>query len=601
MCGIAANLSQNAIVETLLSQLQQLSYRGYDSAGIAFGNAEGIHVRKTPGAVEKLYDSLPKDSTKARVGIGHTRWATHGGATQENAHPHCSDKVAVVHNGIIENADALREQLKSEGVVFQSETDSEVIPHLIEAGLNQGLEPALAIRSALEQIHGQYALVILFNDNPDRLYAICQDSPLYLGQHKKGYSLASDVYALAGLCQQTRRMEDQELACVTLDRITLQNANNIDVLLAWEEAPTLRRAADLGVHGSRLEQEIFQQPRAVFDTLAHCKSVFAQPNPMSQRLADAHSVQVIGCGTSFYAGTIAKRWIESQLHIPCEVIVASEFDEVATQSHGASPAILISQSGETADLMRVGKMIAAAGRDIIAITNVAESSIARLADHVLETHAGPEISVASTKAFTTQLTALLSLTLAACHIKTGEDQPEAWQAMERLSNQMNTALLMQSECQLIEAAQASLDQLLLLGKGQGFTLAREGSLKMQELAYIHCQAFPTGELKHGPLALIESGSLIVVVALPGEDLSALLGSIREVTARGAQVHLIGPREAVERCQEFCMSYQEMPACSAMTAPILYALPLQQLAMHLAESINTDIDRPRNLAKSVTVL
>lgn len=601
MCGIAAAVSQNPIAEQVLDQLNYLSYRGYDSVGIGTQSNDLIQVWKTSGGVNDLKKLLSKLSLSSRSVIGHTRWATHGAPTAKNAHPHRSKKVAVVHNGIIENADQLRADLMATGVALSSDTDSEVVPFLIEAALDSGMDPIQAIRTATSRLRGQYALSIIIDSHPQSVFAVCQDSPLHIGKNDTGYAVASDLYALAESYPEVRKLNDQEIVEMEPQRIKLITAEDCPSVVVWSTAPDMREDALKDDDSSHLEREIRQQPQCVNDTLVHTKRLFEENQAISRLIAHCDHLQIVACGTSYYAGMIGKNWIEEQLQIPVEVLVASEFGSVQAHLAPKRPAILISQSGETADVLRVAKHIKALGRPLIVITNVEHSSLAAMADHVLTTIAGPEISVASTKAFTTQLTALLSLTLAASAIQSEEDRPNDWAKIHELATQMHQFLRAPTFSDLISAPLESLERLILLGRSSGLTLAREGTLKLQELTYLNCQAFPTGELKHGPLALLDEDSAVLVVALPGDDVDSLLGSVREMSSRGATIYLIADAKTAERCEVFCASVLRMPQIDRLTAPLLYALPLQCLAMDLATRLKTNLDRPRNLAKSVTVL
>ncbi len=607
MCGIFAAINGHSVTKNLMSGLEALSYRGYDSAGIAVISQQGLERRRAEGKLANLDQILESAPVEGAIGIAHTRWATHGAPTRQNAHPHMTPQVAVAHNGIIENYQTLRDELEREGYRCQSETDSEVIPLLITRGLDKGMDHHLAMRAALKQLDGSFAVVAIFNDRPDMMLAARYGSPLVIGLAKDGLYLASDTNALAAMVEKICQLQDGDLACLQRNGLSITDNEGQPVERALH--PVAACSAAKGKQGSRhyMYKEILEQPEVLRRTAAQYLDLAENRIRMPQlpfQLGQLQRLSIIACGTSSYASMVGQYWLEGFAALPTAVDIASEFRyRNAPLSHDTA-ALFISQSGETADTLAALRHAKAAGQTCLSIVNVASSSMAHECDSLLETLAGPEIGVASTKAFTAQLTLLLLLTLYSARARQRIDAQEEKRFLkqfELLPDLMRSFL--QNEEQSILQIAAGLQQatsILYLGRGIAFPLAREGALKLKEISYIHAEAFPAGELKHGPIALVDEQMPVVIIAPPGPLFGKTLSNLREVASRGARITLISNSAGVAAAQQHIENAIVMPEVEELFQPILYTLPLQLLAYQIAVMKGCDVDQPRNLAKSVTV-
>ena len=607
MCGIFAAINNDSVTRHLMDGLQNLSYRGYDSAGIVVVSDKSLGRRRAKGKLENLKKTLQQDPLHGKIGIAHTRWATHGAATKRNAHPHMTAKVAVAHNGIIENYRTLREELEAEGYYFKSDTDSEVIPLLITRCLDRGDDYLQATRKTLNNLEGSYAVAVIFNDCPDMLLAARSGSPLVIGEGETGFFLASDTNALVSKASKVCYLKDGDLACIRADGITITGNNQTRVTRTMHPVQDVSEAMGKQGHPHYMLKEIHQQPSVVEQTLQQ----FIQLNDkqlslsaLNINLAHRQRLSIIACGTSYYAGMIGKHWFESLSSLLTDVEIASEFRYREAPIDPQNAALFISQSGETADTLAAMEHAKQAGQDCYSILNVNNSSMEQASDGVLKTLAGTEIGVASTKAFTAQLTVLLSLSISLAysngHIN-GLEQDRLLKQFQLLSQQMRHFIDHHQKPiqQLAKTLQMS-KNMLFLGRGVAYPLALEGALKLKEISYIHAEAYPAGELKHGPIALIDEDMPVVIIAPPGPLFSKTLSNLREVSSRGAKVILISNQQGVTEAEEYIDGAIVMPETETMFLPILYSLPLQLLAYHTAVCKGTDIDQPRNLAKSVTV-
>jgi glutamine---fructose-6-phosphate transaminase (isomerizing) len=614
MCGIVAGIAERNIVPLLMEGLRRLEYRGYDSAGIAL-LADGRLIRdRTLGKVASLAEVVERNGLKGNAGIAHTRWATHGKPSAENAHPHISaDRIALVHNGIIENYSELRTMLQQRGHRFTSETDTEVIAHLIVEELGNGSADLLtALRAASGKMQGAYAVAVLDRQAPDRVVLAREGSPLVIGLGIGENFAASDIQALLPVTQRFVDLEDGDFAVLERQGIMVSDRDGVPVERPVRESSREALAADRGGYRHFMLKEIHEQPEAIAATLeGRLTANGLLPNLLGpdtvERLAAVRAVQVIACGTSYHAGLVARYWFEAVLGLPCQVEVASEY---RYRPHVVVPGtllVVISQSGETADTLAVLKQSrdeAFAAR--LAICNVPESAMVRNADLVLMTHAGPEIGVASTKAFTTQLVALaLLVLLLADHCEAVEmpyEKRADWvRGLRALPEQVRAVLTMDAAIAQLSERLVERDHALFLGRGQHFPIALEGALKLKEISYIHAEAYPSGELKHGPLALVDADMPVIAVAPNDAQLEKLASNLQEVRARGGELIVFAERDTVPAlsADDTWIAMPTEPALEWL-APVLFTIPLQLLAYHTAVLKGTDVDQPRNLAKSVTV-
>ncbi len=609
MCGIVGAIAERDVVPILLEGLRRLEYRGYDSAGVAVISAahDLARVRGT-GKVAELVDRLEQQPVAGSAGIAHTRWATHGVPAEPNAHPHvCNETVAVVHNGIIENYEELREKQRAQGFRFTSDTDTEVIVHQIYLYLEQGHDLLEAVRAAVKDLKGAFALGVVSKREPGRLVAARRGSPLVIGVGIGEHFIASDVAALVPVTQHFVFLEEGDVADLRRLSVRLYDAEGVEVERALKLSELTADAVERGEYRHYMLKEIFEQPAAIAETLegriSHDRVLDAAFGPVAPELFDkVQALQIIACGTSYHAGLVAKHWAEELAGIPCQVEVASEF---RYRPHVVMPGtfvVTISQSGETADTLaalRSARELGYAGS--LAICNVPESSLVRESDLVLMTRAGPEIGVASTKAFTTQLTALMLLivVLGRRHGLDAGREAALVSELMRLPGQVEQILELDDSIAALAQTFVDKQHALFLGRGLHHPIAMEGALKLKEISYIHAEAYPAGELKHGPLALVDAEMPVVAVAPQDALLEKLKSNLQEVRARGGQLYVFADGQAgFESSDEVHVT--AIPAVGECTAPIVYTLPLQLLAYHVAVQKGTDVDQPRNLAKSVTV-
>lgn len=608
MCGIVGAIARRNVTPTLLEGLKRLEYRGYDSAGIAVLDNHKIERVREIGKVATLEKPIRENGLSGSIGIAHTRWATHGIPATKNAHPHiCNDNVAVVHNGIIENHDALRLDQKGHGFRFTSETDTETVAHQIEYHLQQGESLSSAVRNSTYDLDGAYALGVISLTNPDLLVAARLGSPLVIGLGEGENFIASDSAALITFTNKFIYLEDGDLAEIRYDSISIFDRDGEDVEREIHTSSLSAEATDLGPYEHYMLKEIHEQPTAIAETLegrlTNGSVLEASFGPDTTRLFDqVKAIQILACGTSYHAGMVARNWFEGLAGIPCHVEVASEYRYRHPVVAPGTLVVVISQSGETADTLaalRETKKSDILGS--LAICNVPESSLMREADLTLLTRAGPEIGVASTKAFTTQLTSLLLLVTVLgrrFNIDQALEQEIVTQ-LESLSRYVDNALKLEDEIKQIAGRICAHNSALFLGRGVQYPVAMEGALKLKEISYIHAEAYPAGELKHGPLALVDERMPIVVVAPRDDLLEKIKSNIAEVRARNGQlIVFMDEGSNIESCD--ACSVVTVPPAGSHVAPIQFSIPLQLLAYHVAVMRGTDIDQPRNLAKSVTV-
>ncbi|WP_160106070.1 glutamine--fructose-6-phosphate transaminase (isomerizing) [Pseudomonas izuensis] len=609
MCGIVGAVAERNITAILVEGLKRLEYRGYDSAGVAvYTNDQKLERLRRPGKVSELELALAEDSLIGRLGIAHTRWATHGAPCERNAHPHFSGDLAVVHNGIIENHDALREQLTALGYVFTSDTDTEVIAHLLNHKLKDLHDLTAALKATVKELHGAYGLAVISGQQPDRLVAARSGSPLVIGLGLGENFLASDQLALRQVTDRFMYLEEGDIAEIRRDSVHIWDVNGQAVERESVQYRDGTEAAEKGEYRHFMLKEIHEQPSVVQRTLEGRLSqnqVLVQAfGPQAAELfAKVRNVQIVACGTSYHAGMVARYWLEELAGIPCQVEVASEFRYRKVVVQPDTLFVTISQSGETADTLAALRNAKELGfLASLAICNVGISSLVRESDLTLLTQAGREIGVASTKAFTTQLVGLLLLTLSLGQVRgTLAKGVEATlvEELRRLPTRLGEALAMDSTVEKIAELFAEKNHTLFLGRGAQFPVAMEGALKLKEISYIHAEAYPAGELKHGPLALVDNDMPVVTVAPNNELLEKLKSNLQEVRARGGELIVFADVKAGMTNGEGTHVVQ-MPHIHNTLSPILYTIPLQLLSYYVAVLKGTDVDQPRNLAKSVTV-
>lgn len=609
MCGIVGAVAERNVTAILIEGLKRLEYRGYDSAGVAvFTNAGKLERMRRPGKVSELDQALAGESLVGRLGIAHTRWATHGAPCERNAHPHFSGDLAVVHNGIIENHEVLREQLKGLGYVFTSDTDTEVIAHLLNHKLKDHSDLTTALKATVKELHGAYGLAVISASQPDRVVAARSGSPLVIGLGLGENFLASDQLALRQVTDRFMYLEEGDIADIRRESVQIWDVNGQSVEREAVQYRDGAEAADKGEFRHFMLKEIHEQPSVVQRTLEGRLSqnqvlVNAFGPQAAELFAKVRNVQIVACGTSYHAGMVARYWLEELAGIPCQVEVASEFRYRKVVVQPDTLFVTISQSGETADTLaalRNAKELGFLGS--LAICNVSISSLVRESDLTLLTQAGREIGVASTKAFTTQLVGLLLLTLSLGQVRgTLAEGVEATlvEELRRLPTRLGEALAMDSTVEKVAELFADKNHTLFLGRGAQYPVAMEGSLKLKEISYIHAEAYPAGELKHGPLALVDDDMPVVTVAPNNELLEKLKSNLQEVRARGGQLIVFADEKAGMTNGEGTHVIN-MPHIHDTLSPILYTIPLQLLSYYVAVLKGTDVDQPRNLAKSVTV-
>ncbi len=603
MCGIFAATGEKAVAGILVEGLRRLEYRGYDSAGIAVSGANGISVRKDVGPVSALAAMLEINPVQGECGIAHTRWATHGAPSSKNSHPHSAPGVSVVHNGIIENHNELRKELSASKAEFISETDSEVIPWLVHEELARGEKPWTALQKAAARMSGSFAIAMLTDELPGEIFTIRKGSPLVAGFAEGKAYLSSDLNALAGIARHAIALEDGDSARITPDRIDIRDSEGRRVNRQLLPVENMATAYDTGGHEHFMAKEIFEQPEvaARIDAAYHDGTLMAQLLPID--FSRVRRINFVACGTSYYAAAVARHWMQQHAGIECAVHIASEYRyESLPQFYSGEVAVLISQSGETADTLAVLERLKEMGMPVIGVVNDTSSTLSREADMALPLMAGTEVGVASTKAFTAQLMVLAHLAIQAAGQRSGSTAKTG-----RLRDQLASVpeLLVKalmSEDAVIETAHQLGDarSALFVGRGPFHALACEGALKLKETSYIHAEGFAAGELKHGPLALIDENMPVFALAGESEMMPKLASNIREIAARKGRIHIIGDREAILSMKEVAIGAITLPSTPDLVKPIITAVPLQLLSYHAAVQRGLNVDRPRNLAKSVTV-
>ncbi|PHR59229.1 MAG: glutamine--fructose-6-phosphate transaminase (isomerizing) [Robiginitomaculum sp.] len=606
MCGIIGIVGNQPVTNRLVDGLKRLEYRGYDSAGVAVLNGVGVVRRRAEGRITNLEKVLADNPADGELGIAHTRWATHGKPTKTNAHPHTADQVAIVHNGIIENFKELRQELETQGREFSSQTDSEVIVQMIAQNVAQGMNEAEAFFSTIDSLQGAFAIAAIFKTRPGEIFAARQNVPLVLGLGENEGYVGSDAFALAPFTRQVIFLEEGDRAIVRADGADIfdRDGNKIERAVTMADVDVF--VTEKGNYDHFMQKEIQEQPESIARTLAQYTDALSGELldlNASSDFANSDRMVMIACGTAFYAACVAKHWFEGLANLHVETDIASEFRYRKPALPEKGPILFVSQSGETADTLACLQYCKKAGLPTYAIVNVAESSMARDAFGVLPTWAGPEIGVASTKAFTAQLTALACAALSAARAK-GKLEPAAIQAhvadLLELPHLVSQALKL--EPQIIEIAKSLKDahQIMFMGRGVNHPLAMEGALKMKEITYIQSEGYAAGELKHGPIALIEEGTPIVVIAPWDHLFEKTYSNVQEVISRGARIIMLTDEKGAERCGSDLSEVIILPPAKTLASPIVSTIPLQLLAYHTAVAKGTDVDKPRNLAKSVTV-
>jgi glutamine---fructose-6-phosphate transaminase (isomerizing) len=606
MCGIVGIVGKSDVAQRLFDGLKRLEYRGYDSAGICTIEDGGLERRRAEGKLDNLARELSQGPLGGTVGIAHTRWATHGAPTVGNAHPHIAGPVALVHNGIIENFKPLRDELIADGRTFLSETDSEVVAHLVAREIERGSTPEQAVATVLPRLHGAFAIAFLFRDHPDLIIGARMGAPLTVGYGEGENYLGSDALALAPWTQRIAYLEEGDWAVVRRDRIEIFDRDNRPVKRAVVESGATSTPIEKGNYRHYMQKEIFEQPIVVAQTLQSYVRPFEGEVALPVADADLESVDrltIVACGTSYYAGLVAKYWVERFARVPVDIDVASEFRYRQPVLEPGGLALFISQSGETADTLAALRHARSEQQRIAVVVNVPTSSMAREADLLLPTHAGPEIGVASTKAFTCQLAVLAALAANLARAKgrlSRDEEKEIVAHLQEAPRALNEALNHDEDIAAMAHLIAPAHDVLYLGRGPDFPMALEGALKLKEISYIHAEGYAAGEMKHGPIALIDDEVPVIVIAPSGPLFEKTVSNMQEVRARGGKIVLISDAKGIAEAGEGCMATIEMPEVHPLIAPLVYAVPVQLLAYHVAVLKGTDVDQPRNLAKSVTV-
>ena len=607
MCGIVGFVGRGPAAAPILDALRRLEYRGYDSAGIATIERGVLTRRRAVGKLRNLENRLTCEPLRGRIGIGHTRWATHGRPNEENAHPHAVDGVAVVHNGIIENHRELRDELERAGARFVTETDSEVIAHLVDQQLKKGCEPVEAVRAALPRLEGAFALAFLFEGYENLIIGARKGSPLAVGYGRGEMYLGSDAIALAPMTDMISYLEDGDLAVVTRQGIDFLNMKGECLQRPPARIAASTIAACKGEHRHFMLKEIHEQPRVVGQTLAQyidiASSRIKMPGLAELNFRDINRVSITACGTAFYAGLIARYWFERYAGLPVEIDIASEFRYRKVPFDPGNLAVFVSQSGETADTLASLEFAKAHGQRLLSVVNVPSSTMARASQIVLPTLAGPEVGVASTKAFTCQLATLACLAIAAGRdrgVLSADEEATLVRALADVPGQMACALQLEPKIRQLARKIATSRNALFIGRGTNYPLALEGALKLKEITYIHAEGYAAGELKHGPIALIEKDLPVVVIAPGDATFEKTMSNMHEVIAREGRTILLTDQKGASLASPSSWALLALPDVPELAAPLVFALPLQLLAYHTALVLGTDVDQPRNLAKSVTV-
>jgi glutamine---fructose-6-phosphate transaminase (isomerizing) len=607
VCGIVGILGREPVAEHLVDALKRLEYRGYDSAGVATLEGETLERRRAEGKLRNLEKKLEREPLAGTIGIGHTRWATHGRPSEENAHPHATERLAVVHNGIIENFRELREELEKSGAKFASETDTEVVAHLVSREMSKGRSPVEAVATALPRLRGAFALVFLFRGEKDLLIGARKGSPLAVGYGDGEMYLGSDAIALAPFTDMISYLEDGDSVVLSRKSVQVRDATGTKV-----ERPVLKSSAsallvDKGNHRHFMAKEIHEQPEVVGHTLAHYIDMAAErislPGKLPFDFNTLDRISISACGTAYYAGLVARYWFERFARLPVEIDVASEFRYREAPMRPGGLAICVSQSGETADTLASLRYARQHGQHVLSVVNVPTSTIARESDVVMPTLAGPEIGVASTKAFTCQLAALACLAVAAGRARgvlSEDDERKLVRALIEVPRLMAEALASEPQIEHLARDLAKSSNVLYLGRGTSYPLALEGALKLKEISYIHAEGYAAGELKHGPIALIDETMPVIVIAPYDRVFDKTLSNMQEVAARGGRIVLITDPQGAREAQVPTLAKLAVPDMPATVAPLVFAIPVQLIAYHVAAFLGKDVDQPRNLAKSVTV-
>jgi len=607
MCGIIGIIGRDAAAPHLIDALKRLEYRGYDSAGVATLEAGKLARRRAEGKLKNLETRLAREPLSGTIGIGHTRWATHGRPTENNAHPHATENVAVVHNGIIENFAELRRELEDQGIKFSTETDTEVIAHLVTEEIKRGASPVDAVKTTLPRLRGAFALAFLFAGEDDLLVGARKGSPLAVGFGDGAMYVGSDAIALALFTDQVSYLEDGDWVVVTRSGAEIHDSGGKVAQRALIKSQASVLLIDKGNHRHFMAKEIHEQPEVVGHTLANYLDMAAARVDLPMRLPfdfrALDRISIAACGTAYYAGLVARYWFEQFAHLPAEVDIASEFRYRDVPLKPGNLAICVSQSGETADTLASLRYARAQKQHALSIVNVPTSSIARESDVVMPTLAGPEIGVASTKAFTCQLAALACLAIAAGRARgslSEDDEKSLVQALIEMPRRLNETLALEPQLEQLARDLAKSKDVLYLGRGTSFPIALEGALKLKEISYLHAEGYAAGELKHGPIALVDENMPVIVIAPHDKVFEKTFSNMQEVAARGGRLILMTDAEGARTAKAHTMVTLTLPAVHPAVAPIVYAVPVQLLAYHTAVLMGTDVDQPRNLAKSVTV-
>jgi glucosamine--fructose-6-phosphate aminotransferase (isomerizing) len=613
LCGIVGILGREPVAGQLVDALKRLEYRGYDSAGVATLEGGALTRRRAEGKLRNLETRLQREPLEGRIGIGHTRWATHGKPTENNAHPHATDRLAVVHNGIIENFRELREELEKKGAKFGSETDTEVVAHLVTDEMQKGRTPVEAVKAALPRLRGAFALAFLFAGEEDLLVGARKGSPLAVGYGDGEMFLGSDAIALAPFTDTISYLEDGDWAVVTRKGVEVHDAAGRAVERIVLKSNASAFLVDKGNHRHFMAKEIHEQPEVVGHTLAHYLDMGAERVALPMKLPfdfkTIERVAISACGTAYYAGLVAKYWFERFARLPVEIDVASEFRYREAPFQPNNLAVFVSQSGETADTLATLRYAREHKQHVLSVVNVPTSTIARESDVVMPTLAGPEIGVASTKAFTCQLAALACLAIAAGRARgvlSEEDERNLVRALIEVPRHISEALRLEPQIEALARDLAKCRDVLYLGRGTAYPLALEGALKLKEISYIHAEGYAAGELKHGPIALIDETMPVVIVAPYDRSkrregvFEKTMSNMEEVAARGGKIILITDPKGASEAKMASLTTLTLPDMANTVTPMVYAIPVQLIAYHTAVNMGTDVDQPRNLAKSVTV-
>jgi glutamine---fructose-6-phosphate transaminase (isomerizing) len=608
MCGIIGIVGQEPVAPLLVDALKRLEYRGYDSAGVATLEQGVLTRRRAEGKLRNLEQRLAREPLSGTIGIGHTRWATHGRPTENNAHPHATDKLAVVHNGIIENFNELRRDLQGKGVKFTTETDTEVVAQLVTQAMKDGLSPVEAVKVSLPKLRGAFALAFLFTGKDRLLVGARRGSPLAIGYGADAMYLGSDAIALAPFTDTVSYLEDGDWVVISDAGADIHDAAGASVHRQVLKSQASVMLIDKGNHRHFMAKEIHEQPEVVGHTLAHYLDMVAErvalPMELPFDFRDLKRVSIAACGTAYYAGLVARYWFEQFAHLPVEVDIASEFRYREVPLDPGGLAIFISQSGETADTLASLRYAREQKQHVLSVVNVPTSTIARESDIVMPTLAGPEIGVASTKAFTCQLAALAALAIAAGRARgvlSAADEKTLVHALIEIPRHMTEALALEPQIeQLARDHLAKSRDVLYLGRGTSYPIALEGALKLKEISYIHAEGYAAGELKHGPIALIDENMPVVVIAPYDRVFDKTVSNMQEVAARGGRLILVTDVSGAAAAEGQALETLMLPTVPSAIGPLVYAVPVQLIAYHTAVALGTDVDQPRNLAKSVTV-